>query len=256
MDPLAEKYPAISPFTYVFNNPIRLVDPNGMETEGDIYNNKGVHIGNDGVMDNKAYFLNTNSDKFLTTKESKSVIKSGSAALLGITNSELNLRSFLSALRSTENLPQSSPLGYNSQYGGGGPGGVFTQNTYEECPEAYCQHPLMNSSINGGTPAGAYQFTRKTWNKELVGRFGLNSDFVPENQDKGASLLIPSKAKDYLSSNNLNGALNLTNNLWSSLPGGRHSKIDFKGFFKIFNEYRRNEMFGISIIATPVGKLK
>ena len=42
-----------------------------METEGDIYNNKGVHIGNDGVMDNKAYFLNTNSDKFLTTKESK-----------------------------------------------------------------------------------------------------------------------------------------------------------------------------------------
>ena len=68
--------------------------------------------------------------------------------------------------------------------------------------------------------------------KELVGRFGLNSDFVPENQDKGASLLIPSKAKDYLSSNNLNGALNLTNNLWSSLPGGRHSKIDFKGFLK------------------------
>ena len=33
VDPLAEKYPAISPFTYVFNNPIRLVDPNGMEVD-------------------------------------------------------------------------------------------------------------------------------------------------------------------------------------------------------------------------------
>ncbi|MBL0081365.1 MAG: hypothetical protein IPP37_02480 [Saprospiraceae bacterium] len=37
VDPLAEKYPAISPFTYVVNNPIRLVDPNGMEVDDIIF---------------------------------------------------------------------------------------------------------------------------------------------------------------------------------------------------------------------------
>lgn len=31
IDPLAEKYQAISPYAYVANNPILLVDPNGAE---------------------------------------------------------------------------------------------------------------------------------------------------------------------------------------------------------------------------------
>lgn len=33
IDPLAEKYYGINPYAYVFNNPIELVDPNGMEVE-------------------------------------------------------------------------------------------------------------------------------------------------------------------------------------------------------------------------------
>ncbi len=35
MDPLAEKYPSLSPFVYCGNNPIIFFDPNGMEVRGD-----------------------------------------------------------------------------------------------------------------------------------------------------------------------------------------------------------------------------
>jgi hypothetical protein len=114
VDAWSEKYPSWSPFVYTMNNPIKFTDPTGNGVEGDIYNNKGIHIGNDGNKDDKAYSLNTDSNKRLTTSESKGAINNGSASLLNVTNSELNLRSFLSALRSTENLPQETPLGYNS----------------------------------------------------------------------------------------------------------------------------------------------
>jgi len=44
VDPLADKYPSISPYAYCVWNPVMLVDPDGREF-GDIYNLRGQHIG-------------------------------------------------------------------------------------------------------------------------------------------------------------------------------------------------------------------
>jgi hypothetical protein len=51
------------------NNPMNMVDPDGMEATGDIYNLKGVHIGNDGKVDNKVYFKLTTDDSQMTQQE-------------------------------------------------------------------------------------------------------------------------------------------------------------------------------------------
>ena len=57
VDPLADKYPGWNPYHYVHNNPVKLIDPDGMEAEADFYDNKGNYIGNDG----KIYVLNSKS---------------------------------------------------------------------------------------------------------------------------------------------------------------------------------------------------
>ena len=42
VDPMADKYPGISPYAYCVWNPVKLVDPNGMEIDlSAIYDNNG-----------------------------------------------------------------------------------------------------------------------------------------------------------------------------------------------------------------------
>ena len=43
IDPLADKYPSLSPYNYCAWNPMKLVDPDGCDTL--IFNNKGVYTG-------------------------------------------------------------------------------------------------------------------------------------------------------------------------------------------------------------------
>jgi len=66
---MAEKYPQYTPFNYTLDNPISLVDPDGMEVDGDIYNKNGVHIGNDGIVDNKVYIKLTTDNSQMTQAE-------------------------------------------------------------------------------------------------------------------------------------------------------------------------------------------
>ena len=61
VDPMADKYPSLSPYAYCGWNPIKLVDPDGKEC-GDYYDKFGKYIGSDGNNDNKVYVADPNGD--------------------------------------------------------------------------------------------------------------------------------------------------------------------------------------------------
>ena len=64
VDPMADKYPTISPYAYCAWNPVKLVDPDGREI-GDFFDNNGNYLGTDNKKDAKIFIL----------KEGKSISK-------------------------------------------------------------------------------------------------------------------------------------------------------------------------------------
>jgi|GEM_PF-3215095 len=74
-----------SPYTYVGNNPLLLIDPTGME--GDYFDSDGNHLGNDGLDDDKVYIttkeaVNENSTENGTI-DAEAISKTGNSKYVG-----------------------------------------------------------------------------------------------------------------------------------------------------------------------------
>jgi len=70
VDPLAEKYAAWSPYNYVLNNPVGMVDPDGrlVTPPGDYYGYDGKYLRSDNQLDGKVYiYKNANQKEYVTT---------------------------------------------------------------------------------------------------------------------------------------------------------------------------------------------
>ena len=67
VDPMSDKYPSMSPYSYCAWNPMKLVDPDGREI-GDYYDKNGNYKGWDGVLDNRVYIVD---DKASLAKDKK-----------------------------------------------------------------------------------------------------------------------------------------------------------------------------------------
>ena len=152
---------------------------------------------------------------------------------------EDRLKAFLYVLRASEHLFPRDVIGdaaYNTYYGGTSFIDMSDHpvNTGEKqgvpLSPAMCKNAGFANGKCVSTAAGAYQFTRPTWNG-LSGRdangqratnpkWGYLPDFSKESQDQAAIRLLQEiGALDDVLSGNFDEAVKLAGKKWASLPG-------------------------------------
>ena len=87
VDPMADKYPSISPYAYCAWNPVKLVDPDGREI-GDYYDTKGNYLGWDGKQDMNVYIVKNQKsiNKIISNTNNKKTTSSSNVNIAVSTN--------------------------------------------------------------------------------------------------------------------------------------------------------------------------
>ncbi len=270
VDPLAPKYPHNSPYAFSENKVIAWGELEGLESFyaadgtflGQVGGNTQVMVVKDEIIEMKGgiemvqknlgqiHTATTNSKVQSQHREAGEQHKAWyieNSHDLGMTNSELNVRVYMSTIKQTENRGN-APLDYNDKH--------MVDGKIEEF-SSYADHPYRGAK--GGTAAGAYQILLGTYNLYKKAYPNDITDFSPESQDKivlgilkETKALADIKKGDYDSANT---KLTGTPEQFSSLPGGTQNHVTDSKFDALILGNLQNELKGKSNIATPQGQL-
>ena len=238
LDPLNRKYPELTPYQFASNTSIWAIDLDGKEA---FYQSDGTKVRQIGTSTQVKLVNDDFADKIKNAKAEELNLHSSD---VGMNEAELNVRATLATLKQAEagfgknNKPNPS-LEYNSWNGKD----KFTEDSYEDNPGAYSDHPGQNKNNKNKTAAGAYQFMKDYWD---------GKDFSPETQDKAAI------SKKYMGTKGLKDAKDGKiidfkkdkSGTWTSLKNASDEQLS--------TEFKKNiskELTGKSKIATPKGQL-
>lgn len=142
---------------------------------------------------------------------------------------EKNTRAFLRLIRYAEHNKDDDSV-YSTMYGGG----RFT---------GFATHPNPKGVTRWGhtsTAAGAYQILNGTW--EEAKKHGLVSDFSPESQDVIAREKLRTRgALSYVKAGDIEHAIPLLRDEWTSLPGAKQSTMPMRDARARFDRYVAEE---------------
>jgi RHS repeat-associated protein len=271
VDVMAAARSWLSSYQYTQDNPVNRVDLTG-QLDGDYYAIDGTHLGSDGINDDKAYLVHGVSRFSIQDFQSGGKYFNNHGGFqergdgfrvseLRMSNSELNTRAFMGTIKQTENAGN-APLDYNVTHGKREKGRwivpEFSQNSCEDCPSDYADHPYRGTENN--TAAGAYQILRPTF---LLYKAAFPEDIVdfsPRSQD----LLVlhifeESGAFESIKKGDLRQAANILTLppiQFSSLPAnGQGGNLNFDQLRQLYKSNLSIELQGKSNLAIPQGSL-